>query len=111
WFIPQPTLYILARLGLAGLFGATYATLGMAISPFTKHRYVVLAFPFIFFWLFGFAVNIAGIPVWWSMYVLMPDAILDSNQRTIFLPIIGLLLICGIVANLFMRKYSSRFVY
>ena len=46
-YAQQPWAYILFLIGMACLFGAVYATLGLAISSLIHNRYVALAAPFI----------------------------------------------------------------
>ena len=49
WYPAQPDLYILALIGMACLFGAVFATFGLAISGLINNRYVILAAPFMLF--------------------------------------------------------------
>lgn len=110
-YLSSPNLYILGRIILGFFFGATFSTLGMAVSPFVRTRYVVLAFPLVFFWAFGFLANFLGIPVWWPAYVLAPDGILDSNVLTVLLPIIILCTLSTISIFGFIRKYNDYQLY
>lgn len=49
WYPSHPDLYILSLIGMACLFGAAFATLGLAISSLVNNRYVILSAPFILF--------------------------------------------------------------
>jgi len=111
YFTTHPNLYIVGRIITGFLFGMTYATLGMALSPFVCNRYIVLSVPFIFMWMYGFIVNVLGLPVWSSMYALAPDAIRDSTAITIFVPL-SILFICSTVSIFIgIRKYSNDQIF
>jgi len=111
YYKPHPDLYIAARILLGFCFGGTFAPLGMALSPFVRIRYVILAFPFVFFIAFGYAANIVGMPVWWPEYALTPDGILDSSALTVFAPL-GLLFL-GSTLCIFgsIRKDNDAWLY
>lgn len=49
WYPAQPELYIMALIGMACIFGAVFATFGLAISGLVNNRYVILAAPFMLF--------------------------------------------------------------
>lgn len=107
----HPNIYIFFRIILGFLFGFTCASLGMAISPFIRSRYVVLAFPFIFSEVYSFIFAIVGFPVWWFGYVLTPDSMKASTATTVFLPlgIVSSLSIIGIFG--FIKKYDNLKLY
>lgn len=110
-FVPYPNLYVFARIMLGFLFGVTYATLGMAISPFVRSRYIVLAFPLVFFLIFSFMANFLGVPVLWSGYVLAPDGILSSTAATVLLPLATIFFLSTISIFGFIRKYDRLQLY
>ncbi len=110
-YIPHPDGYIFARLMLGFLFGVTHATLGMAISPLARNRYIVLAFPIVFSWAFGFIANFVGAPEWWPAYVLAPDSISSSTAATIFTPLIVLFILSLISVFGLIRKYNDQHLY
>jgi hypothetical protein len=110
-YVLYPNIYILGRIVLGFLFGFTYATLALATSPFVRSRYLVLAFPLVFFWMFGFAANFAGVPVWWSAYALIPDGILTSSAETIFVPLTVVLLLSVVSIFGLIRKHGNNQLY
>ncbi|MBI5822552.1 MAG: ABC transporter permease [Chloroflexi bacterium] len=110
-FVPHPNLYIFARIMLGFLFGLTYATLGMAISPFVRSRYIVLAFPLVFCWVFAFLANFLGVPALSPDYVLVPDGILSSTATTILVPLGTTFFLSTISIFGFIRKYDRLQLY
>jgi hypothetical protein len=59
-----PDLYILSLVALAFVFGATYAIFGLSISVFANNRYVVLATPWLFYFIANFIVGVLGLELW-----------------------------------------------
>lgn len=110
-YVTQPFLYVMIRIFLSFVFGATIATLGMAISPFTRNRYVVIVFPLVFFWLGGFVFNFIGLPAWWSAYALWPDGISTSNWMTIFFPLATIFTVSVTIIFMTIKKYDSHRLY
>lgn len=53
----QPAAYILFLVALAALFGAVYATLGLAVSSLIHNRYAALSAPFIVFVVSAFTAD------------------------------------------------------
>jgi len=68
-----PDLYILCRIGLAVLFGGTYAIFGFAISLFTQKPYVVLLTPFVLYHLINGITQIFRIPTYSPITTLSPE--------------------------------------
>lgn len=110
-FVPRPNLYIFARIMLGFLFGLTHATLGMAISPFVRSRYIVLVFPLVFSLIVSFMTSFLGIPTLWSGYVLAPDHILSSTATTVLLPLATIFFLSTISIFGFIKKYSHDQLY
>jgi len=110
-FVPNPNLYILARIILGFLFGFTNASLGMAVSPFVRNRYIVLAFPFTFSLIYNFIFAFLGAPSWWFGYVLAPDLVLDTTATTTLLPLGTILFLSTISIFGLIRKYNDFQMY
>lgn len=107
FYLPSPDMYIFYRILLGFIFGLVFATLGMAISAFTKNRYIISSFPLIFKFILAFGVNFLGIPVFSPDYVLIPTGILDSTALTTFLPL-GLIFTASLmIASIRIKKYND----
>lgn len=110
YYKPYPDLYVAGRILLGFLFGMVFSSLGMALSPFVRMRYVILASPFIFLIAFGFIANFVGAPVWWAAYALVPDQ-MDSTALTVFAPL-GLLFLASMISIFgFIRKNNDAWLY
>jgi hypothetical protein len=97
------------RLGLGFLFGGVYATHGMALSAFTRNRYLILAFPLLSFLVLSFVVEALGIPAFWTAYALAPDGIRYSTAVTIFVPLAVVFLLSLGCAAVRIKKYRPPF--
>jgi hypothetical protein len=110
-YAPHPNFYIFVRIILGFLFGFTSASLGMAVSPFVRNRYIVLAFPFTFSLIYNFIFAILGAPAWWFGYVLAPDLVLDTTATTTLLPL-GIIFSLSTVSIFgFIKKYDNLQLY
>lgn len=110
-YVPYPGFYISARILLGFLFGGTNAALGMAISPFVRSRYIILAFPFTFSLIYNFIFAILGAPAWWFGYALAPDSMKASTATTVFLPL-GIIFLLSMVSIFgFIRRYDNLQLY
>jgi hypothetical protein len=90
-FVKAPGLYILFTVGIGLLFGAAYATLALALSVFSRSRYLVLAAPFLVYWVisnFFALINLHGWAPWNALMVFGSPASVIS----ILLPLLLLLL-------------------
>lgn len=110
-FVPHPNLYIFARITLGFLFGLISATLGMAISPFVRSRYIILAFPFTFSLIYNFIFAILGDPAWWFGYVLAPDHVSNTTATTTLLPLGIIFFLSTVSIFRFIRKYDNLQLY
>ena len=80
----HPTLFITFLIGVAFVFGAVYATLGMAISFWTTNRYVVLATPFVLYHAANFVLGIAGLARWTPPMSFYPVGVNNSTWLSVF---------------------------
>jgi len=78
-------LYVFFLIGLSFIFGAVYASLGLALSLFFHNRYVVLATPFILYEVGSFIMNIVGKSEWSPVMTLIPF----HHKRTSWLTVFG----------------------
>lgn len=110
-YVSHANIYILARIILGFLLGFISASLGMAVSPFARNRYVVLVFPFIFSEVYSFIFAIVGFPAWWFGYALAPDLVLDTTAITTLLPL-GIIFSLSTVSVFgFVKKYDNFKLY
>ncbi len=79
-----PDLYILFRVGVGFIFGATYATLGLDISSFVNNRYIVLATPFLLYHVANFVLAVLGLERWSPPATFIPDAVKTTSWLTVF---------------------------
>ncbi len=108
-YVPSPRLYVGLRLGLGFLFGSVYATHGMALSAFTRNRYLILFFPLLSCYALSFTVNVLGIPAFSPTYVLAPDGIRSSTAVTVFVPLAVIFLLSLGCAAVRIQKYRPPF--
>lgn len=105
-YTTNPGLYILALIGLAALFGAAYATLGLAISGLVNNRYIVLAAPFIAYIVSAYIADRARhLGAQWSPEtILIPYNTAAVSAFTIFIQLAALGLLSGLFLLLFARR-------
>lgn len=84
WYRSMPDLYILSRIGLGFVFGATYATVGLALALFINNRYIVLATPFVAYMLANFVLTALGLMEWSPPFTLTPEIVLTTSALTVF---------------------------
>jgi len=80
----QPALFIFFLIAVAFVFGAVYATLGLAISFWTANRYVVLATPFVLYHTANFILGIAGLARWTPPMTFYPVGVSNSTWLSVF---------------------------
>lgn len=80
----NPDLYIFFLVGLSFTFGATYASLGLALSLFFHNRYIVLATPFIIYQIGSFIMNMLGKAEWSPIMTLIPFSYKTTSWLSVF---------------------------
>jgi len=106
WYPAQPDLYILALIGLACLFGAVFATFGLAISGLVHNRYVILAAPFMLFMVSSYISDRAQhLGRHWSPETLIiPYNTTGVTAITLLVQLTVLVLISGLLLYFFGRR-------
>lgn len=99
-----PDLYVLFRVGLGFLFGAIYATLGLAISFLVKNRYLVLATPFLLYTIANFALAVLGLARWTPPVTVIPSGVTTTSSLTVFGELGGIFLASIVCLLLLARK-------
>ncbi len=97
----KPDLYIFSLIGIAFLWGATYATLGMALSLFIHNKYSALATPFV---LYIIAHFIIWMERWSPLYNFAPFMIKTTSYITTFGEIGIIFIISTICIFMFAKK-------
>lgn len=90
--------YIFVLIGQSFIFGATYATLGLAVSPYVNNQYFAIVFPFFVYFLPGIIFPSL------SLDYLEPATTLDPGANTLTTPLLiytQLFLLLGIGALAF----------
>ncbi len=100
----KPDLYVSFLIGLSFIFGAVYASLGLALSLFLHNRYVALATPFILYQIGSFAMNILGKAEWSTVMTLMPFSYKTTSWLTVFGELGAIFLISAICIFKFAKK-------
>ena len=99
-----PDLYILFRVGVGFIFGATYATLGLAISSFVNNRYIVLATPFLLYHIANFVLAVLGLERWSPPVTFIPDAVKTTSWPTVFGELGGIFVVSVLCLLVLARK-------
>jgi len=99
-----PDLYILFLIALGFIFGATYATLGLAISFVAPNRYVVLATPFLLYHVANFVLAVLGLEVWSPPVTLIPDGVKSTSWLTVFGELGGIFVFSSVIILLLARR-------
>jgi len=97
-------LYVFFLIGLSFIFGATYASLGLALSLFLHNRYVALATPFILYQIGSFVMNILGKAKWSTVMTLIPFSYKTTSWLTVFGELGAIFLISTICIFIFAKK-------
>lgn len=96
----KPDLYIFFLIGLAFLWGAAWATTGLAVSSVVRNKYRALAIPFLFYVIMHFIMSFLGIPEWSPLLNLVPVLHKTTSPLTTFTELGALFLLStiGVVA-------------
>jgi hypothetical protein len=97
-------LYVFFLIGLSFIFGATYATLGLALSLFIHNRYVALATPFILYMIGGVVADMLGKSAWNPANTLMPFSCHTTSWLSLFGELGAIFLISSICLFMFAKK-------
>lgn len=103
-FLSTPALYVFFLIGLAFVFGAVYATLGLALSSVFSNRYVVIATPFLLYNIGNVAIAVFGHARWTPPTTLVPYSVTTTNSLTVFAPLITIFLFSYAVWRFMSRK-------
>ena len=103
-----PDLYILALVGLAFVFGATYATFGLSISIFATNRYVVLATPWLVYFVVNFVVAILGLERWSPSATYAPHWLNNVGWIQLVVGLGGLFLASSLVFWTMSRELKAQ---
>lgn len=99
-----PDLYALFRIGLAFLFGAIYANVGLLISLLVNNRYVVLATPFLLAMVGNFVLANLDLARWTPPTTLNPNMVSTTSALTVFGELGAIFAFCLIGLLLLARK-------
>ena len=97
-------LYVFFLIGLSFIFGATYASLGLALSLFLHNRYVALATPFILYQIGSFVMNMLGKAEWSTVMTLIPFSYKTTSWLTVFGELGAIFLISAVCLFKFAKK-------
>ncbi len=100
----KPDLYVFFLIVLFFIFGAIYATLGLALSLFIHNRYVALATPFILSQVASFVFDVFGKSQLSTVSTLIPFAC----HRTTWLSVFGELGVIFLISIVCIFKFSSK---
>jgi len=104
---PAPDLYIFFLIGLGFIFGATYATLGLAFSSFVNNRYVVLATPFLLYNVANFVLAVLRLEEWTPPATFVPFGINTTSWLTVFGELGGIF-VASVVCLLVLARRRDR---
>lgn len=100
----KPDLYVFFLIVLFFIFGAVYATLGLALSLFVHNRYVALATPFILSQIASFLFDVFGKSQLATISTLIPFV----YGRTTWLSVFGELGVIFLISTICIFKFSSK---
>jgi len=100
----KPDLYVFFLIGLSFIFGATYASLGLALSLFLHNRYVALATPFILCQIGSFVMNMLGKAKWSPVMTLIPFSYKTTSWLSVFGELGAIFLISAVCLFMFAKK-------
>jgi ABC-type transport system involved in multi-copper enzyme maturation permease subunit len=105
-YTQQPGAYILSLIALAGLFGAAYATLGLAVSSLVHNRYVALSTPFIVFVVGAYIADRARHlgHQWSPETILIPYNTAEVSAVTVLLQLTAILAASGLLLYAYGRR-------
>lgn len=102
-----PSLYLLTLFIRTFIFGAIYATVGLAISTITDNRYLVIVLPFVLYLLIEFILETLKLGAWGPLAALDPLANRLASTTTI-LTNLGFTFITSIVIFILRTKQDSH---
>lgn len=102
-----PDLYILFLVGVGFIFGATYATLGLAISTIVSNRYIVLATPFLLYHVANFVLAVLRLEEWTPPATFIPGAVKTASWLTMFGELGGIF-VASVVCLLVLARRRDR---
>jgi hypothetical protein len=100
----KPDLYIFSLIGIAFLWGATYATLGMALSLFIRNKYSMLATPFVLYEIAHFVTSVLWMAKWSPLHNFAPFMLKSTSYITTFGEIGIIFIISTICIFMFAKK-------
>ncbi len=62
-FYKAPFLFVIFKIMLTGIFGGSFAVLGMSLGTVVKNKFVVVSLPFVFILLFNYLSNVIFSPL------------------------------------------------
>jgi len=80
----KPDLYIIFLIGLAFLWGAAWATAGLATSSFIHNKYRALVAPFLLYVVVDFVTQVLGIAEWSPLFNFAPVLYKTTSPVTTF---------------------------
>jgi len=80
----KPDLYIIFLIGLAFLWGAAWATAGLATSSFIHNKYRALVAPFLLYVVVDFVTQVLGIAEWSPLFNFVPVLYKTTSPVTTF---------------------------
>ena len=99
-----PGLYVLFLIGLGFIFGATYATFGLAISCFVNNRYSVLATPFLLYHVASFVLPVLRLGGWTASATFAPWMVKGTSWLTVFGELGGIFMVSVVCLLVLGRK-------
>jgi ABC-type transport system involved in multi-copper enzyme maturation permease subunit len=96
----KPDLYIFFLIGLAFLWGAAWATAGLAVSSAVHNKYRALVAPFLLYVVAHFVISVLGVPEWSPLNNFVPVLYKTTSPVTTFteLGVLFLLSTLGVFA-------------
>src|SRR5450830_1088953 len=80
----KPDLYIFFLIGLAFLWGAAWATAGLAVSSAVHNKYRALVAPFLLYVVAHFVISVLGVPEWSPLNNFVPVLYKTTSPVTTF---------------------------
>src|SRR5450830_24741 len=100
----KPDLYIFFLIGLAFLWGAAWATAGLATSSVVRNRYYALAAPFVFYIIVHFVTTVLWIAGWSPLFNFAPFLYKGTSSITTFVELGALFIVSTICIVVFAKK-------
>ncbi|MGC8691263.1 MAG: hypothetical protein ACP5SP_07480 [Caldisericum sp.] len=103
-YLTKTDLYVFFLIGLSFIFGATYASLGLALSLFLHNKYVALATPFVLYMIGGMVADMLGKSAWNPTNTLMPFFCHTTSWLSLFGELGAIFLISVVCLFMFAKK-------